>query len=282
MRHPSSLAALAFAVAAPLLAAAPARAGAPAFKKVVLMVFENASYDEAMAQPALAQFAQSGALLTNYHAVAHPSQPNYIAMTAGSVSGVSSDRPVNLDVPHLGDLLETAGRSWRVYAQAYPGGCYLGAQSGTYARKHVPFLSFKDVQNDPTRCGNVVDDSAFASDLSNGSLPAFSLFIPDLNNDGHDTGAAYAANWFSSYFGPLLKDPAFTRDTLLVLVFDEDDKSEGNQVFAALYGASVAPGATSSAPYTHYSVLRTIEDAYGLGTLGGNDASALPISDVWR
>lgn len=277
MRHSRPLAALAL-----LVASAPARAGAPAFKKVVLMVFENASYDEAMSQPTLAQFAQSGALLTNYHAVAHPSQPNYVAMTAGSTSGVTSDKTVNLDVRHLGDLLEAAGRSWRVYAQDYPGGCFLGAQSGSYVRKHVPFLSFKNVQNDSTRCGNIVDDSTFASDLRSGTLPDFSLFTPNLKNDGHDTGADYAASWFSSYFGPLLTDPAFTRDTVLILVFDEDDKSEGNQVYAALYGASIAPGSTSGSAYTHYSVLRTIENGLGLGTLGRNDDAAAPITGIWQ
>ncbi len=280
--RPSPKTALLLSSVAALCAAVPARAAAPAFKKVVLMIFENSSYDEAMAQQVLSQFAQSGALLTNYHAVGHPSQPNYVALIAGSRSGVSSDRPVTLDVPHLGDLLEQHGKTWRVYAQAYPGNCYLGAQSGTYARKHVPFLSMKDVQSDPTRCANVVDDSNFASDLQSGNLPDFSLFIPDLNNDGHDTSVSYAANWFSSYFGPLLSAPAFSKDTLLILTFDEDDHSEGNQVYTVLYGASVAPGATSSAAYTHYSVLRTIENQFGLGTLGQNDDSAAPISDVWQ
>ncbi|NNN05013.1 MAG: hypothetical protein HKL90_03845 [Elusimicrobia bacterium] len=281
MRHPSRRAVLAFAVAAAsLLSSAPARAAA--FKKVILMVFENASYDEAMAAPALAQFAQSGALLTNYHAVGHPSQPNYVALVAGSRSGVTSDRPVNLNVQHLGDLLEQHGKTWRVYAQAYPGNCYLGAQTGNYVRKHVPFLSMQDVQSDPTRCANVVDDSTFASDLAGGTLPNFSLFIPDLLNDGHNTSVSYAANWFSSYFGPLLKDPSFTKDTVLILVFDEDDRSEGNQVYAVVYGASVSPGATSGAAYNHYSVLRTIEDQFGLGTLGQNDDSAAPINDIWQ
>ena len=255
----------------------------PAFKKVMILVLENIAYKQALAQPFLSSFAKQGALFTNFDAETHPSQGNYIALTAGNFNGVTSDKPVNLDVSHIGDLLEAKGKTWKVYAQAYPGNCYLGAQSGTYVRKHVPFLSFINVQKNPQRCANIVDDSSFASDISGGRLPDFSMFIPDIKNDGHDTGVAYADKWLTSYIAPLMKNPDFMKDMLLVITFDEDDKSTtSNQIYTAFYGPSVTPGSASAEPYTHYSLLRTIEDTLALGSLGQNDASAAAITGVWH
>jgi hypothetical protein len=258
-------------------------ANTPSFKKVMIIVLENISYKDALAQPFLSDFARQGALLTNFDAETHPSQGNYIALTAGSFNGVTSDKPVNLNVSHIGDLLEAKSKTWKVYAQAYPGNCFLGAQAGTYVRKHVPFLSFVNIQKNPQRCANIVDDSGLAADISGGRLPDFSLFIPDIKNDGHDTGVAYADNWLSSYFGPLMQDPGFMKDMLLIITFDEDDKSTStNQIYTALYGPAVAGGSVSASPYDHYSLLRTIEDTFGLGTLGKNDDTAAPITGIWK
>jgi len=253
---------------------------APSFKKVVYIVLENAGYSEAVSQEYLAQFAKRGALLGAFHAESHPSQPNYIAMVAGATLGVSGDRPVNLDARHIGDVLEEAGKTWKVYAQGYPGNCFLGATRGKYARKHVPFLSFKSVSTNPQRCANVTDDSGFAAALKAGALPDLSFFVPDLDNDGHDTSVDHAGRWLSAYLDPLLKDLA--SDTLIVVTFDEDDGGDGNQIYTALFGAAVAPGSVSNAPYDHYSLLRTIEGALGLGSLGQGDDGAAPITGVWR
>jgi acid phosphatase len=280
MKNPS-LALL--ALAASLLPVRPALAAGPSFRKVVLVVLENTSYAKAMTQPFLSSLARKGALLTNLNAVAHPSQPNYVALIAGSTMGVRDDRPVTLNGRHLGDLLEDAGKSWRVYAEDYPGGCDLSAQSGLYARKHVPFLSFNDVQSDPARCARVTDASSFPSDLQGGSLADFSLFVPNLDDDGHQSGAGAADRWMSSYFGPLLDSPAFSSGgVLLIVTFDESHGTADNRVYGVLYGASVRPGTSSSQALTHYSLLRTVEDGLGVGTLGRGDASADAVSGVWR
>lgn len=268
--------------AAPVFRDAPAGDN-PKLRKVMIIILENTAYQTAAAQPFMSYFAGQGALLTNLEAETHPSQGNYIALTAGDYYGVTTDKPVNLDVRHIANLLEARGLTWKVYAQGYPGGCYLGAKAGNYVRKHVPFLSYTGVQKDPGECANIVADSELKRDIAAGRLPEFSLFIPDIRNDGHDTGAAYADKWLASYFGPLMKDPAFMKDMLLVITFDEDDKSTSeNRVYTALYGPAVAPGSVSDAGYTHYSLLRTIEDGLKLGTLGRNDASAPPITGIWN
>lgn len=252
------------------------------FKKVFIVVFENTDFAKAANQPFFAQFAKGGALLANFQAEIHPSQGNYIAMVAGDTFGVNHDKIVNLDGHHLVDLLEAKGKSWKVYAEQYPGDCFLGATRGGYARKHVPFLSFKNVQNSPIRCQKIVNAGELDKDLANDSLPDYSLYIPDLKHDGHDTGVAYADRWFKQKFGPLLQDSRFTNDLLFVATFDESASSSPNHIYTALFGPSVQPGTVSNTEYNHYSLIRMIEDAWNLGTLRKGDWTATPIDDVWN
>jgi Phosphoesterase family len=255
----------------------------PRFDKVMIVILENANYMDAMAQPFLANLAKSGALLSEFRAEAHPSLPNYIALTAGTTAGVTSNGPVSLDLRHIGDLLEAKGKRWKVYAEAYPGRCFLGDRSGNYVRKHVPFLSFKNIQKDPLRCAKIVEASALNSDAARGNLPDYSLYIPDQRNDGHHTGPAFADRWLAKAFGPRLKNSAFMKGLLFVVTFDEaEDNDPDNRVFTALVGDSVLSGSVSNTAYNHYSLLRTIEDVFRLGTLGQNDASAISIVGTWR
>ena len=169
-----------------------------------------------------------------------------------------------------------------MYAEDYPGHCFLGETKRNYASKHVPLLSYRNVRADPKRCSRVVNASELRGDLERGTLPDFALYVPDLRNDGHDTDVAYADRWLASAFGPLLRDPRFTRGLLLAVVFDEDDGFADNRIYAALWGEAVRSGAVSERRYDHYSLLRTFEEALGLGTLGARDATAAPIDDVWR
>src|ERR1700676_4302528 len=124
--------------------------------KIMMVVLENTNYDAALHQPFLAALAKRGALLANFTAEAHPSQPNYIALISGATHGVTSDANVSLEGRQIGDLLEAKGLQWKAYAEGYPGNCFLGTEHGTYVRKHLPFLSFKSVQNDQQRCARIV------------------------------------------------------------------------------------------------------------------------------
>ncbi len=269
--------------------AAPRRtdsSGKPAFSRVLLIVLENADPAEAMALPAFADLARTSALLTNYHAVAHPSQPNYIALIAGSTFGVRTNGPLSLPGEHLGNLLERQAKRWRVYAENYPGHCFLGEKSRPdelYTRKHVPFLSFQNVRTDSARCANIVNATAFAKDLEANHLPEFSLYVPNQINDGHHGGIRAAADWFAKRFAPLITRKRLPDDLLLAITCDEDEGREGagNRVLAMLHGSMVAPGSRSDRPYTHYSLLKTIEEGLGLGTLGREDATAAVIQDIW-
>jgi hypothetical protein len=259
-----------------------ATVGSAAVTKVMIVVLENTDYSAAIRQPFLASLAARGALLTNFKGEAHPSQPNYIALISGSTHGVVSDANVDLDGPHIGDLLEAKGLQWKAYIEGYPGNCYLGATSGAYVRKHVPFLSFTDVQKDKARCARIVNASELANDVRNRAVPNFSLYVPDLNNDGHDTGVAYADKWLSGTFSPLLQDANFTKGLLFIVTFDESEHAllDGNHVSTIIVGDVVKPGTVLDADYNHYSLLRLTEDELGLGTLGQGDQRATVITGL--
>lgn len=252
------------------------------FEKVVVIFLENEDYGAALQQPFFKSLVPKGALLTNFFAEQHPSQPNYIAFVSGSTAGVVGDENVDLNRMHIGDLLEKKGLTWKNYAEALPSKCFLGATSTTYARKHVPFISFTNVSRNPNRCARIVSAKTFMNDVKAGTLPTFSFYSPDLNNDGHDTGVAYAAKAMERTFGPLLADPAVMSKTLFVFTFDEDDRFHSNHIFTLMIGGKVLPGSSSNIRYDHYDLLRTIEDEYSLGTLGQRDASAHAVSGIWK
>ncbi len=289
-RSATCAAVLALAAVQGLGAAISKHAHHPKFQHMMIVIFENTDFKAALAQPEFARMAKRGALLTNYYAVTHPSLPNYVALIAGGLRGVYSDADASAPGRNIGDLLEAKGKSWKVYAEGYPGGCDLKARVGPYARKHVPFLNFADVQKSPAACARVVPAKDLGADIRLGRLPAYSLYIPDLNDDGHDTNPAYAAGWFAGRFEPLLRNPRFMKGMLLVLTFDEDSQGRDdggkalnhNRVYAVLYGGMVKPGAVSAARYSHYSLLRLAEDNWGLGRLDAGDAGASAIAGVWK
>lgn len=253
----------------------------PSFKRVFVIVLENTAGEKALKQPYLKSLLKTGAYLNNFFAVSHPSQPNYIAMTSGSTNGVKGDNNVNLPVRHLGDLLEAKNMKWRQYAEGFPGNCFLGRQRGKYVRKHAPFMSYTNVTT-TARCANAVDSAQLDQDIAGGSLADYSLYAPDLDHDGHDTNVLTADNWLLETFDPKFKDPRFMKNMLVVITFDEDDNHHGNRIYTVLLGDSVLPGKISDTRYDFFSLLRTIEETFALGTLGKDDAKATPISDVWK
>ena len=252
------------------------------FKKVVWIVFENTNYASALKQPDFLKLTQQGALLTNVQAETHPSQGNYVAMIAGSTLGVKNDAPVDLNSSHLGDLLEKAGLDWKVYAEDYPGNCFTDKVSGNYVRKHVPFLSFTNVTKNSARCRKIESTTNFVKDFKSGATPEFSMYIPNLKSDGHDTGVDYAGKWMSSHFGAVFSNLQAHQDTLFIVTFDESGGSSVNQIFTVLIGANVVAGSVNKQTLSHAALLKLVEDQFNLGNLGRNDSTAPAITGIWK
>ena len=229
---------------------------------------------------------------SDYHGLTHPSQPNYFAATAG-LPFVTSDDCQDVEETNLVDLLETKGITWRAYMEGLPGDNKAVCISADrlYFRKHNPFVSFNNVRNEPGRLANVVNSSRLRSDIDGGSLPQFCWYTPDIQNDGHSppgstpaqrwNGVTFLSQWLRGFLEPLLADHGFMKGTLVVVTFDESIPYEDNHVYTALLGDMVEAGSVESARYDHYSLLRTVEENFGLGTLGRNDLTADWFRFLW-
>jgi hypothetical protein len=260
---------------------AKAQQSAASFKKVFIIVLENTNADDAIKEPFLAEIAKKGAYLSNFYAITHPSQGNYIAMTSGEKNGSDGNTIKNLDVSHIADLLEAKGRTWKQYTEDYPGNCFQGELHKKYARRHAPFVSYTNIQNNPERCAKIVNSQQLDKDIADRALPDYSFYVPNLDNDGHDTHVSFASQWLAREFGPRFKDPKFIKDMLVVVTFDESGDAE-NRIYTAFFGDGIFPGAVSAVRYNFYSLMRTIENQFNLGSLGRNDEKANPITGIWK
>ena len=251
-------------------------------KRVFLVILENTNESSALDQTFLKNLAANGAYFSQFYALLHPSQPNYIALVSGDLQGVTDNSAHEVDVQHIGNLLESKGKRWKVYSEGLPSNCPTTGGSGDWVRRHVPFLSFKNVASSPTECAKIVPSTELDQDIATGQLPEFSLYIPDNKNNGHDTGIAYADQAMSDRFGPLLTNPLFIDGTLFVMSFDESGNKQENQIYTAFYGAGVQSGATTDACYDHISLLATVEKIFDTGVLNKRDSFAPIIDSIWK
>jgi phosphatidylinositol-3-phosphatase len=297
VRHPATLAGAARRAAA-LLGAALLFAGlpvalppaprvgltaavVPAFSHVLIVIDENRSQAHIIgnrAAPFINAVAAGGAMMGQSFAETHPSQPNYLALFAGDTFGVTSDTcPVNAgNRPNLGSEMLAAGYTFVGYSEGLPTAGSTACSAGKYARKHVPWADFTNLP-----ATSSLPFSAFP--MGNyASLPTLSFVIPDNDDNMHDGSIAQGDAWLNRELSGYA-DWARTNNSLLILTWDEDDQSgpnpRSNQIPTVFYGAHVRPG-TYNEQISHYNVLSTLEQMYGLPKTG-NAANAPAITDLW-
>ncbi len=259
---------------------------------VVIIVEENQSTPSVIGTPDapyLTKLALEFAIAENYRAVTHPSLPNYLALTGGTTAGIASDcSPADSrcqsDGRNIADELEQSRRTWKMYAQTMPAPCTT-SDSGLYAAKHNPFVYYVDIVNDPQRCAtHVVPYRQFDNDLGTvKSLPDYSFISPNLCNDMHSCPIATGDAWLAQEVPKILKSPAFTKqNSLLVITWDEGRDGHHNNVATIFAGPAAKRGFASQTAFTHYSLLRTIEDAWGLEPLTEFDRSAVNMNEMLK
>jgi phosphatidylinositol-3-phosphatase len=273
-------------VAALLLAcSAPVIAAVPAASHLVVVVEENHSYSSVIgnsAMPYLNSLAKDYSLLTDYYANTHPSIGNYFEMTAGQIVTTNDSLTGPVSVDNVVRHLLTAGKTWKSYAEGLPYVGYTGGNTGYYVKRHNPLAYFSDVANSSVERQRLVPFTRFSGDLVNGTLPAFSFVAPNLLHDAHDGTLAAADAWLKQYIGPLLSNPQFKTNGILIVVFDEsygtDTAHGGGHVAAIVVGPKVKRGYRSTEFFQHQSTLKTILDALGANTVLGNAAGAAPFN----
>ena len=262
-----------------LVTAAAGAAPVPKLDHVVVVVFENKEESQVIGSasaPTFTALARTYVRFTNYRAVTHPSLPNYIALVSGGTQGIRDDcTTCVISARNLADALESAGKSWKTYAEGLPRAGFTGAVAGRYAKKHVPFLYFRDVVASPARRQKIVPLTELQRDLVNGTLPDFALVVPDMCDSMHDCSVRTGDRWLARTIPPLLRLP----NTVVFVTFDEGFGA--NRVPALAAGTAVRPATRVTTASGHYSLLRTIEDVWGLPRLG-RSASAKPFAGIWR
>jgi phosphatidylinositol-3-phosphatase len=331
----------------------------PRYAHIFVIVEENKSagrIDGSPNAPTLTELAQTYGDATRFYAEVHPSEPNYVALIGGSTFGLHDDdaysckpgsseascpgakRPGyvthTIDAPNLATQLEAVHLSWKGYYQSIPGagsGAFFGddplldgrdGKNGLllYASKHSGFMNFASVQRDPHRAEHIVGFDVLHSDLAAGTLPNFSLIIPNLCDDMHGMGdrMAPADCKYANTAGLIRRGDAAAgklvdeimgskvwrsrENVAIVVTWDEDDgagregccgvtpdapSNFGGGHIATIVMTNNGPrGVRDPTPYNHYSLLRTIEDAFGIhdyaGLAGAKDQGVKPMLPLFR
>jgi phospholipase C len=237
---------------------------------VFVIVMENTSLATALRSSPISALASKYALATNYHAVASPSLPNYLAMTSGSTWGITDNGYHPLPAGGLGAQLTAAGISWRAYMEGMTSaGCMRSPYP--YALKHNPFAYYGG------ECPpNVVGFEALEADLA-GDTPSFVWITPGLCHDGHDCALAEAGAWLSGLVARIVASAAWRDHGVLFVVWDEGDGR--SSIVPLIVATPDAPSRTVDDEYDHYSLLAAIEDAFALPRLGAAK-DARPLTDL--
>ena len=250
----------------------------PDFDHIYVIILENKEYGRIVGSkdaPYMNSLVAQYEVATDFLAETHPSEPNYIALTSGGLQGANSDGTYNLGVSNLFDQIEASGRTWRTYAQGYPGNCYTNSIAsavadgpgavGDYVRKHNPAMSYTSISRNPARCANIVKLAGFDPAAAN-----FEMIIPNEINDMHSSSVAAGDAFLKAFVPSIISSPAFA-NSVLFITFDEGDSNVGGggRIATIICSPGISPAGYKFTPQVdHYGLLRTIEQAWSMPFLG--------------
>jgi phospholipase C len=248
----------------------------PDFTHIYIILMENKESDNVIgsgAAPYINSLARQYDVAANFFGTTHPSLPNYLELLGGSTFGVTSDcLTCYVNATNLVDQLEAAGKTWKAYMEDMPSPCFVG-YSGDYAQKHNPFIYFDDIRTNPTRCANIVPLSEWSRDEAQGNVANFVWITPNLCHDTHDCDVSAGDAWLKGFLPTIFAAPDW-QSSVLFLLWDEGVSdagccqiAHGGHIPMLLLSPLAKPGFTSTVNYDHASVLRTIEEAWGLTPL---------------
>lgn len=270
----------------------------PVVAHVFVLVEENHSYNSIIGNPAMPftnSLAQQYSLATQYYANRHNSLPNYFMLTVGDLVTTDDTFTGTVSRDNVVRSVTAAGKTWKIYAESLPSVGYLGPTVIPYGKDHNPFTYFSDVLNSSSQAANVVPFTQLATDMQNGTLPDYSMIVPDFANDGHDcpneasncTDTDKLANidsWVKNKVGPLINSSAFS-NSVLIYTWDEssidDGANGGGHIPTILVGSSVRRGFQSTTLYQHQSALRLSMELLGINDMPGAATAATDMNEFF-
>jgi hypothetical protein len=254
--------------------------------KVLVVVEENKTYSEVIGSSAApflnrleATYGLATAMTAGYP-VGCPSLAAYIILTSGSAQGICDDSGPD-DHPLAADnvfaQVARSGRSWRAYAESMPSNCAAhNAALGRYLVRHVPppyYLTERD------RCRRwavpmgSVGAGALHDDVAAGRLPALSFLTPNACNDMHgafgcnNRRVARGDQWLARWMPFIFAGPDFRAGQLVVIITWDEGSDASNHIPTLVMSASTHRIRTGT-PWTHCSILRTVEEILRVPLLG--------------
>ncbi len=249
------------------------------FDHVLVVVLENRDYTTAMdSMPYLTSLATQYGVATQYYANVHPSIGNYFMMTVGDTVSNNDRYSTMVTMDNVVRRLVNAGKTWKSYAEDLPRVGYTGPDTAKYARKHNTIALLSDVMNDPVQAQNLVPFTQFATDLASGQLPNYSFIAPNLCNDAHDCALSVADTWLQTNIAPLIQNPTFQQNGLLIITFDEARATNttygGGRIVWVVISPRAKRGYQSAGLYQHQSTLRFMLKCLGVESYPNLAASA--------
>jgi hypothetical protein len=257
----------------------------------VVLLEENQNYSRVLTQgPFESYLARTYGTAVNFYSILHGSNAAYMAATSGTATNLYPQ-----DVRNLGDLADASGVSWAAFEQGMPTPCNTSVNwTDLYDPNHNPFIMFNDTVQDAPRCAaHDLTWSSWTSDVSAGTIPAYSFITPNIINDERNTSIPVGDAWLQSWLSPLVNDSAIFSHTAFLISYDEDGGSPSNtpvvngSAGGHIYTVVVSPysnALSSDHFYTTFSLLTTAEWLLGIpgGTLG-NDSWSLhpPMMDLF-
>jgi len=265
-------------------------------KTVFVIVLENHDWSAiqgAASAPYINQtLLAQGAHADNYMNVPglHPSLPNYIWMEAGSTLGVTDDAaPAYHQLTtsqHLVTLLKSAGLTWKAYQEDIPGTDCPLTNVNQYAPKHLPMIYFTDVNSGVDRnssecISHIRPYPELSRDLETDAVASYNFITPNLCNDMHDCSVATGDAWLAREVPKILTSKPYRDGGALFVTFDESAGSDVPIGFIAL-SPLAKPGYSNNVRYTHSSLLRSVQEIFGVTPLLGDAANATNVSNLFR
>ena len=289
----------------------------PQYDHVFLLIEENHNFNQIIgtrSAPIINALAADYGLATRYRGVADPSEPNYVAMLGGSTFGVSSDDPYffpgqTVDQPNLLSQLDAAGKTWKGYFQGMPyagyrGYCFPAKCNGIpdsdtqYVAKHNGIVNFADMHT-AAAWAKQTPYSQLAKDLGSGNVPNLSYIVPDECDDMHgappwcvdsskfsDVDDTYLVSHGDAFVGQTVN--AITSSSMwetgnnaIVITFDEGNRAT-DQIPTIVVTNHGPRGVTDNTPYDHYSLLTSLEQAFGLGGCLQASCTATPMTPLFE
>jgi phosphatidylinositol-3-phosphatase len=271
---------------------------------VVIVMLENQSYADVIGSPSMPYFNQLAnqySLAAQFYADVHPSLGNYLMMTAGQDPTIGTSDPDNwmgtISAANVASALTSAGKTWKAYAQSLPSTGYTGTDQYPYVKHHNPFAYFSSVLGDPAQTAKIVPLAQFSNDMNSGSLPNYSLVIPDDEHNGHDCSdgtqncanserLSEADNFLQSTLSPLFSNSSLLPNTVVIVAYDEaavsDRTNGGGHIPVIIAGGPIKTAYQSTSTYQFQSLLRFSLTALGVNSYPGASSSAADMTEFLK